>query len=400
MRRPSVAVAFAYSQEIKYAGEALERGLSVLVRGSPNIADDFVRVLAIEMHRHYAEDFLSAKLNEERRNSVVIQRGDRAIQNPSSQLLLEFHLKLIQASEGKNIITCVLDFLDLFATVTGSQQSDLLYLLYEHKYKNIPFLGFCSTELSLPPLIRDRFTVHLTLPRLRRETVWAMLNADQMSNLFGTNPLTVAHQVALYHAVAGVDALHFQQLVESERNAQKGPTEPFSVISEIKNKVVELRRPSVFTKPQDSDIISQLRQYVIDPIKKYRYVTTSDEVDALDLQIRHSILLTNISAKRNASIAHWLADELDATLLVLNGTSLSESPLLFRRARKTYPSVLCIQDMELGLLGGGEPLRAFVTEWQTVDIGEPLIVCASVQESNALPRSVRSRFQLILDGSH
>jgi hypothetical protein len=293
-------------------------------------------------------------------------------------------------------VICVIDFLDLFAATPGADQSDLMYLLYHNRAA--AFLSFCSPGLALPPLIRDRFVIQVALPRLRRERIWTILTADEVQKTLHTEPLTVAHQVALYHAIAGIEALQCREIIEHVINDVKSPTEPFEIIDQIKTHAATFMPPAVpINMPHLPGITDQLEERVVRPFHAYARVQSLEDVHTLDARIAHNILLTGNTNERDALVARWLAGALNAPLFVTNGALLDEVPGLFRQARSVYPSVILIRDIELGLLGGGESLRVFASAWQLVNLHEPLIVIASTQDANALPPALRARFKLSLN---
>lgn len=391
-RETVLAVAFAYSEAIQVTAEALASGGSVLVRGTPNVARAFVEVLAPEMQRDPANDFLWS-VAQPRQDGVYVEHDPRGIiPNPSHQLVCDFQVQLSNSAKEARNTTCVIDFLDLFAATPGTDQSDLLYLFNQDRTTSL--LAFCSPDLVLPPLMHDRFTLHVSLPRLRRERVWALLTLDEIQKTFKVDPLTVAHQVALYHAIAGTDVIRFREIMEGVNKALKTSLEPFRIIDQIRMQVLTCAPPPPMELPRRDAITEQLEVQVICPFDDYARAQSAEDVQTIDARLAHTILLGSKTHERGALIARWLAGQLNAPLIVTNGAALADASGLFRQARQVYPSVIFIQDLELGLLGGGEPLRALAATWQSINVHEPLIVIASTHDAAELPPAIRTRFKL------
>jgi hypothetical protein len=219
-----------------------------------------------------------------------------------------------------------------------------------------------------------------------------MLTYDEVKNTFGANVLSIAHQVALYHAVAGLDAIRFRQLIEGLKQSSANLSTN-GAIGKIKSWASPVplldssREPTIFGKA-----IARLRQEIVEPFGLYAKIQSEDEANGLDLKIPRGVLMTGSAVRQGVLVARWLASQLNAPLFVTNGASLTDAPALINKARSVLPAVLFIQDFEEAMLVDGEPLRIFAVAWHSLSILEPVIVIATVGDVNFIPKSIREHF--------
>lgn len=389
-RRDS-AIAVAYDPIIRVAAQALKRGRSVLVYASGEMSGSFVKNLQARAYGGFREDDFFFSTLQEATSSGLYIHSEGVVEQPARKMLTESFQRHLVKGEWRDRIG-VLDFLDPFLSSPNENSTDLLYLVTA--YPGAVFLAFLLPDTPLPPLLQDRFGVRLSLPPLLRENLWSLMAYQEVQNVLGANTLSVNHQVALYHAVAGLDALKFRKLVETIAQENQPLTQPAEAIGQIKSwfalggLVDPIASPSV---PQQ--VMETLKNKVIEPFHRCEdSEVNGEEVQSLETQIPLGVMLTG-DVQVSEELARWLAGELRACWFE---TSAVELHLKLLDRIPVFPAVLFVSDVEGASLTGSGTLLPFFSAWERHGPQAPIILIAHSSEPDALPKAIRRRFRLEL----
>jgi hypothetical protein len=380
----AAVAAAVYADVVRAAGAALVDRQSVLILGSPQLARPFVT--ALQLTQRTTQTFHFASLADARNATIGSIRPDDTTVDAPARFVLRHSFQRFLSSERTTDAVSVVDLLDIFFSGV-SDPTDLLFLL--GAYPQQTYLAFASPSTPLPPALLSYFPVRLALPRLAREAVWSLLSYREVQNLLGATTLTVAHQVALHHAVAGVDVLRVRSAIDAlaDRAEASSPLQAIAALREIIAPIAAVDSAPVSTA------IARLSEAIVQPYGRYARVETATEAKALDEQIPRGILLRGPVAVAEVH-AHWLAGQLRATLLRVPGAAIETAASLLA-ALPAQPAVLFISDIDEALLGG-EALRTFLAAWSRFDLTDLLIVATHLADDTELPPAVCRRFSLSL----
>jgi hypothetical protein len=387
--RTAVAVGTAYTSVVRRAAAALDSGQSVLIFSPVDLARAFVAALRMQPDAPQAFHFTSMK---DAQNSRVLpfRHDDETVETPAYFVLRRSFQRLLLDEQHGDLIS-VVDFLDTFFGVTSASQADVLYLLRTNPDRR--FLGFAHPATPLPAALLARFPVQLSLPTLTRDVVWSLLAYREVQDVLGATTLSVAHQVALHHAIAGIDVLRFRSLVEALISRGDSPASPLQAIAEIRAWLMGQSAVSGVSQPSHLEAAAaRLREAVIEPVSHYARIETDVDARALDTRIPRGIALLGDGADALA-LGAWFAAQLHAPLLSISGAALDDAPGIFAQLL-TQPVVIFIRDFDEALLGDGAGMRACLRAWGRFGPTDLVLVVAHLPEAGLLPPSVRRRFTL------
>jgi hypothetical protein len=356
-------------------------GRSVLVRAPALLVDDLRMAVADALNRSSSEALIVAPYDVETER-VYPSWGQG--EGPLHRRLAKFH-KCLETPRPDKFF--VLDFLDPLFAGSHPEQGDLIHEMI--RKREFTWLAFASEGTVLPASLLEVFPIQLRLQRLRRDGLWQLLAFDEVRELLGAETLTVAHQVALYHACAGLNARQFRQCVDILARRSGVPASPLEVISELK-------RSLGFTSPPglavDNSSLTQqaLRKQIIVPFQGYAQAGTGEDLTRLDTVLPRGVLLTGDRASAGADSAAFLAHELSAQLIVTHGAALNRDDNPFAGVYP-LPTVVFVEDLDAGLLGDGGPLRTFLAAWKMIPADQPVFVVAT-WSSGEVPPVMRRRF--------
>jgi hypothetical protein len=388
--RRNLAIAIAYDELIRVAAQALKRGQSVLVRSSGEISGPFVKSLQTRTYGFREDDFYFSTLQEAISYTPYVH-SEGVVEQPSRKMLTESFQRQLVQGEGRDRIG-VLDFLDPFLSLPNENSTDLLYILTA--YPEAVFLAFALPDTPLPPFLHDRLAVHMNLPPLLRKDVWSLMAYQEVQNILGANTLSVSHQVALYHAVAGLDALKFRKLIEILLHENEPLTQPSEAIAQIKSWLAFGRLvdpiPSLSVSQQ---VVERLTDAIVAPLRKCEDTEVSgEEVQNIEAQIPLGVMLVG-DAHISEDLARWLAGEVRACWFEIPAVELH--PKLLDRI-PVFPAVLFVSDVEEAALTGSGSLLSFLSAWERHGAQAPVILIAHSNDPVALKTAVRRRFTLEL----
>lgn len=387
--RTAAAVATAYAAVVRRAAAALDGGQSVLIFGPGDLPRAFVAALRMQPDAPQAFHFTSMK-DAQGTRGLQIRHDDETLEAPADFVLRHSFQRLL-LDEQRGDIVSVVDFLDTFFGATSASQADLLYLLRVNPEQR--FLGFAHPATPLPAALLARFPVQLSLPSLARDVVWSLLTYREVQDILGATTLSVAHQVALHHAIAGIDVLRFRGLIEALVARGDSPASPLQAIAEIRSWLVGQGDDGGASEPASlGAAAAKLRETVIDPVDQYAKVETDGDARALDARIPRGIALLGDGADALA-LGAWLAGRLHAPLLSISGAALDDAPRLFAQVL-TQPTVIFIRDFDEALLGDGAGVRACLRACGRFGSTDLVFVVAHLPEAAPLPAAVRRRFPL------
>jgi hypothetical protein len=384
--RTVAAIGAAYQEIVELAEAALSAGQSVLIRTPTAAPEALTQCLAGKLSRPISDAFVYSRPGKKK----DAFSPDDTILHAARDQVLNFQLNLsARLSQGK---IQVLDFLDALFGSYGAEQADLLSLMAMHPGQ--VYLGFALPGTPLPAALLSCFAVQLALPPLRLDTLWTMLTYDEVKDLLNTPSLTVAHQIALYHAVAGLDAWRFRQIIAALGSNDDVAPHFFDIVDEIKRRL-GFRPPQDVSRPaRYSQLISPMQQAIVEPFNRYRNASQDSDMAWVYEEKPRGVLLTGGEAGSGREIARWLAAALPAQLVLTTGAALLQANALFSQIYP-LPAVLFIDGVDEGLLGGGEPLRAFLACWRAIPRDHPVFVLGALSHEESLPAAVRRHFPLI-----
>jgi hypothetical protein len=382
-KRRSEAIAVAYSETATSAAAALRAGRSVLVRAPGLLVGDLREAVAGVLNEQSSQAFVVVPYDTEA-DRAYSSYGDH--EGPLHRRLTRFY-KLLKSPESGKFF--VLDFLDPLFAGNHSEQGDLIHEMI--RKKDLTWLAFASEGTALPPSLREMFRVQLKLQPLRRAGMWQLMAYDEVREVLGAETLTVAHQVALYHACAGLNAHQFRQCVDMTHPSGV-PASPFEAIDELKRGLgfAPYSGPAVDSLPVAEQ---QLHQRIVLPFQQYQKAATDEDVARFDSSLPRGVLLEGDNTVMGADLAAFLARELSAQLIVTHGATLDSGENPFGKVYP-LPAVVFVEDLDAGLLGDGGSLRAFLAAWRTIPTDQPVLVIATWC-SGVAPLALRRRFTVV-----
>lgn len=388
-----VAMAFAhiYTTMLRDVANALKRGNSVLIRGPGLFAQPFVDALQIIDQQLRPQDFHVVSLAHAREEiSSQAALRDPTIEEPARTMLRQSFQRFFYEAHASGVILTI-DFLDALLCAPGPSLVDTIVLL--NSFPNQRVLAFVDISTPLPATFRFRLLEQFVLPQLSRATIWALFAYDEVQNVLGATSLSVAHQVALFHALGRLSVSEARATVATMVQEGLPTSTPFQAIATMVSWLARDAAVTPYLPPSDAAVVAELRRLVVEPYTQYATANSAAEVDALDQRLTRGVLVLG-PTEEASNLARWLAGEIGATFYSTTGAALVNAGALFSAIR-TLPAVVLVSDLDASLIDGAAT-RTFLAVWDEIGFAEPIIIVAQTENDHVLPLPLARRFPCVL----
>jgi cell division protease FtsH len=344
------AVDAAYPDELSRSGEALVRGLPVLIECDKGLVGFFYAALRGRLRKRqircvYIDGRAPAQPGQPPMGLVPTMIGQlrEAVRGGTHD----------QAEERR---VMVLPHLDLLTTSSGaltSEAREVVALLYENP--NILWLGFRDPSFNLPRVIGNLFQHRIGIVGIARERL-AHLVTQRESRKLGRGGLDV---YALYKQVSGVHAIRLRQLLSS-LEGEDYPEDPSPVWAQIRQATLEgeLSVPEL-SLTEDiggyADVKAKIHDDILDIIRRKEALDDPKQIAQIEGLIPRGMIFWGPPGTGKTLFAKAIASALGAAVQVVNGPELksrwvgeSEENLrrIFIQARQSAPSLIVFDELD------------------------------------------------------
>lgn len=391
--RVAMAIAHLYTTMVRDVADALGRGNSVLIRGPGLLAKPFVDALQIIDQQLRPQDFHVVSLAHAREEiSSQAALRDPTIEEPTRTMLRQSFQRFFYEAHASDV-TLTIDFLDTLLCAPGPSLVDTIVLLNSFPSQRV--LAFADLSTPLPAALRFRLSEQFVLPQLSRATMWALLAYDEVQNVLGATSLSVAHQVALFHALGRLSVSEARATLATRVHEGLPTSTPFHAIATMASWLARDATVTPCVPPSYAAAVAELRRLVVEPYAQYATASSAADVDALDQRLARGVLVLG-PTEATIDLAYWLAGEIGAAFYSTTGAALTDIGTLFSSIR-TLPAVILVKDLGAALLDGAAT-RTLLATWDQIGSAEPLILVAQadIDHTLPLPLPLARRFPYVL----
>ena len=344
------AVDAAYPDELSRAGEALVRGLPVL----------------IECDKGLVAFFYSALRDRLRRQQIRCVYIDGRVPPQPGQMPMGLVPTMIGQlrdavrggthDEGEERRVMVLPQLDLLTTSSGgltSEAREVVALLYENP--NILWLGFRDASFSLPKVIANLFQHRISIVGVARERVQHLVTQKESRKL-GRGGLDI---YKLYKHVSGVHAIRLRQLLAS-LEGEDYPEDASPIWAQIRQATLEgdLSVPELSLTDDIggyAEVKRKITEDILDIIRRKEALDDAKEISRIESLIPRGMIFWGPPGTGKTLFAKAIASALGAAVQVVNGPELksrwvgeSEENLrrIFIQARQSAPALIVFDELD------------------------------------------------------
>lgn len=341
------AVEAAYSSELATIAGNLVRGLPCLVECDKELAPYlFVAIRTRLRERNLRCVYLDGRPREGESGSGTMPVG--LIGTMISQLR-----EAVRGAVEKRVV--VLPHLDLLTTSQGGltgEAREVIPLLYENP--ELVWLGFKDPTFPLPKVIENLFPHRTSILGIARDRLQHLITQKE-SRKFGRefNPWQ------LYKYVSGVNAVRLRKLLTT-LEGEDYPADPKLAYRHLRQATLTgaLEVPDV---DLDRDIggyaktKTQLRQEVLDVLRRRDQATTPDEVARFEELIPKGMIFWGPPGTGKTYFAKAIATAIGAAITIVSGPELkskwvgeSEENLrqIFHKARQSAPAIIVFDELD------------------------------------------------------
>ncbi len=317
----------------------------------------------------------------------------------------------------------IIDHLDLMTTnLEGRSRdtaNDIVYWLTE--FKNVAVLAFADPNLPLPRVIEDVFMERKVLPSLQRDNLYRLLRPEE-ARCLTPDSLRISDQLRLYQYVSGLNVVRLRWLMRqifqefTALSTSAGAEKVYQRIRDL-TAVGELQVPTVTEHSlagyhQTKD---DIKKRIIFPMRLRNRAATEAELARADQLIPKGIILYGPPRNGKTEMAKWLANELNAPLIVVRGPELKQMyqgeteraiRRVFAQARSCVPSIILIDELDAltairnDVLSRAEAsmVAMFLTEMDGLSKDEAILVIGTTNRLEAVDPAFKApgRFGVLL----
>ncbi|EDM73839.1 ATP-dependent metalloprotease, FtsH family protein [Plesiocystis pacifica SIR-1] len=348
---PAAAVIAAYPDELARAGEALLRGLPVLVECDKGLVGYFYSGLRKRLRKqgircNYIDGRVPAEAGAMPMGLVPTMIGQ-----------LRDAVRGGTHGEDQQRRVMVLPHLDLLTTSTGaltSEAREVVALLYENP--NILWLGFRDPSFPLPKVIANLFQHRISIVGIARERLAHLVTKREARKLAERPGLDV---YKLYKQVSGVHAIRLRQLLDS-LEGEDYPSDPTPAWTQIRQATLEgdLSVPELSLDDDIggyAEVKKRIKDDILDILGRKEALDDPKTIARIEGLIPRGMIFWGPPGTGKTLFAKAIASALGAAVQIVNGPELksrwvgeSEENLrrIFIQARQSAPSLIVFDELD------------------------------------------------------
>ena len=350
------AVATAHGTEIEWILDVVGDGQSVLVQCDGDVSAHVIKCL---------EDRLGKMVRQVVGGLGTGQQG--GARTPASiigRLLESMSERLDQAHCTQDPSVVVMRHLDLMTWTANEQPrhelNDVVFWLTE--YSEVPKVAFWNPVNTLPRVLEDLFTHHISLQIFSREILWKLISSNEARKL-SPNPenFTLAAQLRLYQYLSGTNVVDVRRILRGMLDQNYKDHDDAGVPESLKY-IQDHTSASTGQPVVDGgnvtgyeELRERIEREVLFPFRRRNNALDTTELAQADVLIPRGVILYGPPGTGKTEWAKRLAMELGATLMFIHGPELkhrfvgeTEAAIrrIFARARRSAPSLIVIDELD------------------------------------------------------
>ncbi|WNG24848.1 AAA family ATPase [Cystobacter fuscus] len=343
---PFAAVEAAYPAELGRVGEALQRGLAVMVEADKELTPFFYKCLRDRLKRE-GKQFLYL-------DGRTAQEPPPGMPAPSLMSTLIAQLRdAVRGAVRERIV--VLPHLDLLTTSSGgltTEAREVIPLLYENP--EMVWVGFKDPSFPLPRVIENLFPHRESILGVGRDRL-RYLVTQRESRKFGRG----LQPYALYKHVSGVNAVRLRRLLGAI-TGEDYPADPRPAYAQLRTATLSgsLSVPNLDLHGAIggyAKVKERLQRELLDVLAHKETLGDAEQVKQVESLLPRGMIFWGPPGTGKTLFAKAMASALGAAVTVVSGPELksrwvgeSEENLrqIFVRARQAAPSIIIFDELD------------------------------------------------------